>query len=154
MTEFEQTVADWLAKQGWEVVKGGWPDFLAYKRPSVANGPRPKVVLIEAKQDAENLSKDQMRMHAALKAAGLPVYVLRKSQIFANWDAEEGLQLFSEGVVVAALEQIKEIEYRLLDLKRRSIELQHDVNHFRKRIQEAHIAFNLLDETSPPASPA
>ena|SRR5271157_4901522 len=60
-----------------QVYRNGWPDFLVRRGE--------KFVAIEVKLGKDNLSDDQLHMHAALKDAGVSVETVYTDR--ANWKA-------------------------------------------------------------------
>lgn len=69
MTFNEEKVLLWLENQGYDVLRGGWPDFLC-----VMDG---KAVAIEVKSGIHQLSERQMKMREALRLAGVQVRTIR-----------------------------------------------------------------------------
>jgi hypothetical protein len=65
----EWSVATRLIREGWELHRRGWPDFLAVK-----DG---KLRLIEVKAGKDKLTEEQKRVHELLRSAGLDVEVVR-----------------------------------------------------------------------------
>ena len=55
--------------KGYEVFRGGWPDFLLW------NAKEGRAVFLEVKAKNDKLSRGQVRMHAMLKKLGLNVQV-------------------------------------------------------------------------------
>jgi hypothetical protein len=73
----ERRVADRLIRDGWEVMKRGWPDFLAYRDGEVrfveVKPPRSR------KRDWTDLSTTQLRMAEILhEVFGVEVEVLKE----------------------------------------------------------------------------
>ncbi len=66
MTRHELYVRKKLIESGFIVFKKGLPDFLCLR-----NG---KIIFVEAKCGYDRLSDQQRKVHAALRAAGLPIF--------------------------------------------------------------------------------
>jgi len=80
MNKNEQRIYDALRKDGYEVFRGGWPDFLTIKDGVVR--------LIELKTPFDKISARQAKMHEALKRGlGLDVEIMRIETVDKiNWD--------------------------------------------------------------------
>lgn len=75
-SRFEKTIFHLLRKYDWNVLKNGWPDFLAddgYGRP----------IFIEVKDRGDKLSNAQKVVHALFKRHGLTVLVLTRDNILS-----------------------------------------------------------------------
>lgn len=88
----EQQVALRLEKEGWSVLRNGFPDFIVFK---VVNG---KVVWkgVEVKQFQERLREEQYKMKHFFARIGVPFEVMcpdKSSEEVLNWFVryEEGL---------------------------------------------------------------
>lgn len=69
MTESENIVYNALVNDGWKVLRGGWPDFLAEKDGELR--------FIEVKSaSSPNLSSGQQEMHEMLSKHGFTTRVL------------------------------------------------------------------------------
>ena len=64
----EKLVANRLRRQGWSVVRGGWPDFICTRAGEVK--------AVEVKQ-SNDIQSHQKKNHAALRSAGILVEVVK-----------------------------------------------------------------------------
>ncbi len=71
----EQEVFDELAKDGYTVLRNGWPDFLAFRSDPILGD---QVRFIEVKTNGGRVSAVQKRIHKALAAYGITVEIIRK----------------------------------------------------------------------------
>ena len=87
MNSNEQKVAEYLQKKrGFRVIRRGWPDFLCVRQEynkitKSYTGRFSGIVAVEVKAGKDRLSEDQAIVHAVLKLAGIPTYVLKPEQI-------------------------------------------------------------------------
>lgn len=65
----EQTVYDMLRAEGWRVLKGGWPDFLAERGGSIR--------FIEVKNSNDRVGVAQKRILRSLRRIGIEVEVVK-----------------------------------------------------------------------------
>lgn len=77
MNDFEKQCLDALARQGHKVLRNGWPDFMVVSNRRGV----PAVCAVEVKRGADCLNADQRRMHAVLISVGIPVHVIRESEL-------------------------------------------------------------------------
>jgi len=70
----EESVIDRFRVEGWDAIRGGWPDYLLVR--SSQDG-KLEFLGVEVKCKSSNLSDAQRRMHAVLAAAGIKVVVAR-----------------------------------------------------------------------------
>ena len=69
----ENQVRAELQKEGWEIVRGGWPDFLLLRRETNAD-PRSRIVEVqvaESKSDYGELTRNQRLCKEALETVGI-----------------------------------------------------------------------------------
>ena len=71
LTTTEYIVKEKCEEAGWDVLRNGWPDFLLFDKKEK------KAVFLEVKSLKTGLSKDQKKMHRALKALGINVKTVR-----------------------------------------------------------------------------
>lgn len=77
--QLEDSVKAALERQGCEVLRNGWPDFMVLtNRHGHSNGERTHGFALEVKSNGDKLREDQEKMHAALRLFGLPVLVARQ----------------------------------------------------------------------------
>lgn len=70
MNKNERRVAEKLRRDGWIVVRGGWPDFMCIS-PNPSGG-KPLAKAVEVKTTtAKTVRPNQKRMHKALALAGI-----------------------------------------------------------------------------------
>lgn len=74
MNKSEVSIAEKYQKRGWEVVRGGAPDFLLVKR---LVGRVVEVRAVEVKADGDNLQPNQIVWAEALGSFGIPFVVAR-----------------------------------------------------------------------------
>ena len=67
LTTTEYIVKDKCEEDGWDVLRNGWPDFMLFNKKEKT------AIFLEVKSIGTCLSKDQKKMHAALKALGINV---------------------------------------------------------------------------------
>ena len=65
----EQKVFDELSSEGWQVIRNGWPDFLAMRGNELR--------FIEVKTNSNSLTVEQKRVRRALAKIGVTVEVIR-----------------------------------------------------------------------------
>jgi hypothetical protein len=70
LTKLEASVARALHKEGFHVLRNGWPDFLAVQGK--------RIIGVEVKCAKDKVSPQQRMMHAALKRAGIQVMIVRQ----------------------------------------------------------------------------
>jgi hypothetical protein len=73
MNKLEKSVKETLEQQGFRVLRNGWPDFLCVRVDHRGMG----LVAVEVKSDYGRISDEQLEIHAALRAARIPVFVVR-----------------------------------------------------------------------------
>ena len=76
---FEQKVYDHLKRDGFDVLKSGYPDFMVQR-----NGRYSGVCAIEVKQGTDKVRPNQKMMHDMFKDAGIPVYVIRPEDLYGK----------------------------------------------------------------------
>lgn len=69
MTPAEQHVRRALSTDGWQLLHTGWPDFLLVRGKEIA--------AVEVKTGSDHVRSNQLQVLRALKAAGIPVFVVR-----------------------------------------------------------------------------
>jgi|SRR5215467_819121 len=74
MNEQEARILINMKDKGFVVLTNGWPDFLVIDK-YVAGGI--KIAFVEAKQNGDRLSKNQLAMREVFHFLGIPFYVLR-----------------------------------------------------------------------------
>jgi hypothetical protein len=87
----EQSIADTLREYGWTVLRKGWPDLLCYRRSNEKN--MVQIAAVEVKGPGDRVSLAQLKNHAVLINAGIPVFVMRipdpsaldDSPVFRKW---------------------------------------------------------------------
>lgn len=77
MNALEQRARQILESAGFTVLRNGWPDFLAFRE----EGRWKKLAAFEIKSESDGLSDSQKIMQQLLRVAGIPVYVLRPSDL-------------------------------------------------------------------------
>ncbi len=125
MNALETKISDSLRKQGWTVLKRGWPDFLIYREQAG----RLLVAGVEVKSDRDTLSEQQEAMHRILRAVGLPVHTLRPEFVSKS-------RIGKTRAALTATER--------LDARSQISELRAELGRLQQRIQEAESA---LEET-------
>lgn len=76
----EESVIDQFRAEGWDAIRGGWPDYLLVR--SSQDG-KLEFLGVEVKCKSGSLSDAQRRMHAVLAGAGIKVVVAR------DWPAQK-----------------------------------------------------------------
>lgn len=71
MWNSEKQVLRSLVDQGWEVFRGGWPDFLCMRAGSDGN----EILAVEVK-GLEGVKPNQRRMHEILRLIGIPTVIV------------------------------------------------------------------------------
>src|SRR5258708_18506806 len=67
MNASEALIRDRLRKNGWEVLRNGWPDFMCRRITHRTS----QFLAVEVKSGNDCLSKEQVRMQAVLREAGI-----------------------------------------------------------------------------------
>ena len=75
MNPAEQVVRSHLERQGFRILRNGWPDFLALRKTTAGW----EVMAVEVKNGKDEISEAQGKMHRALHTAHIPVWVARVS---------------------------------------------------------------------------
>lgn len=131
MNGFEKKVAEHLAKQGYEVLRNGWPDFLCIKR-----GPfKVSAFCVEVKTQKDKLSEAQVKIHKILKAMGVPVYVMRERDLVES--KKKGKALFCESDLTRINHQLAQLAHEVSRLH----DAEKQINELRELIAEVPILF-------------
>lgn len=77
MHSFENRVEQFYKRQGWQVVRAGWPDFLVYKEGLLP-------FCIEAKGPKDWVRPHQAKIHELLLKIGLPTLIVTPDNLGAN----------------------------------------------------------------------
>jgi hypothetical protein len=77
--DFEQKVYEHLKREGFDVLRSGYPDFMVKR-----NGRYSGVCAIEVKQGSDKVRPNQTEMHDMFKDAGIPVYVVRPEDLYGE----------------------------------------------------------------------
>ncbi|HEV2521971.1 MAG TPA: VRR-NUC domain-containing protein [Candidatus Acidoferrales bacterium] len=101
----EQETAKALKKEGWNITRTGWPDFLCWRD---MNGEK-QVMCIEVKGPGDKLSAAQVVNHAILISAGLPVHVSYSPADIKDLQEQRTLELLAAEI----LEEFKKRADRL-----------------------------------------
>lgn len=110
----------------------GWPDLLCYKQYSYFDKNENKSIItssglfIECKNDREQLSGDQQKLHNRLKRLGIPVFTIRPGTIES---ADLGNKIFIFNSDTFSIEEkIKKLkkEIRRLNLEMEEIKKEYD----------------------------
>ena len=72
LTRSEFIVRRWLENRNFQVLRSGWPDFLAYDHE--------RMMAIEVKTNGSQLSEVQKQMHLTLQGWGMPVNIVDLSE--------------------------------------------------------------------------
>jgi Holliday junction resolvase len=88
MNKLERAVKEVLEQQGFDVLRNGWPDFLCVRGRGL--------MAVEVKSDYGRISDEQLKIYEALRAANIPVFVVRPNdrpdfrhvQFMINKDSE------------------------------------------------------------------
>ena len=149
MNANESLVADFLKKTGYHVIRRGWPDFLCVKREwdrisrsytNVYNG----LLAVEVKAGKDTLSEDQQIVHAVLKMAGIPCYVLkpdevpRKGQLHTRklWSMREFEGL--SGKIYQCMNEVEELQRQLEEKTTRLTELKDILDEATVMVEQTH----------------
>src|SRR4030042_226789 len=73
----EERAKEYLIKCKWQVLRGGWPDFLCIRESKIGT----IIIGIEVKSKEDRISDAQKIMHEVLKIAGLPIYILKEAHL-------------------------------------------------------------------------
>jgi VRR-NUC domain len=73
MNATERMVKEMLEKRGFRVLRNGWPDFFALRKDVVGWD----IMAVEVKNGKDTASDAQEKMHRALDAAHIPVFIAR-----------------------------------------------------------------------------
>ena len=73
LTAAEVVVYEALEKADYQVLRHGWPDFLAIGDHGIFG--------IEVKSESDAVSKRQEKMHTALRQAGIPIVVVKVEKV-------------------------------------------------------------------------
>ena len=93
----EATFYEKARRQGWEVMKQGWPDFICFKEG--------KIALVEVKPCRNHpLKRSQKRVMVALANCGVPCY---------RWDPEGGFQRINLKSLVAGKSRVDDFDRKL-----------------------------------------
>lgn len=88
MTRFETHVQQLFQANGWQSLRGGWPDFLMYR---ISDHKKIELVAVEAKATNDTLRAGQERMLALLSTA-MPVRVVSEGPsygpFFGQWESK------------------------------------------------------------------
>ena len=82
VNNFEQKVYDHLKREGFDVLRSGYPDFMVQR-----NGRYSGICAVEVKQGADKVRLNQEIMHNMFKDAGIPVYVIRPEDLYGEDNA-------------------------------------------------------------------
>jgi len=74
MRASERAVSEGLKRKGFTVLRGGWPDFLAFVRREDGSL---VITAVEVKEETGRLSQKQREMRRILGEYGIPVSVVR-----------------------------------------------------------------------------
>ena len=77
--DFENKVYKALEKEGFDVLRSGYPDFLVRR-----NGRYGGVAAVEVKQGSDKVRDNQKEMHKLFNEAGIPVYVIRPENVYGK----------------------------------------------------------------------
>ena len=77
--DFENKVYKALEKEGFDVLRSGYPDFFVRR-----NGRYGGVAAVEVKQGSDNVRDNQKEMHKLFNEAGIPVYVIRPENVYGK----------------------------------------------------------------------
>jgi len=77
--DFENKVYKALEREGFDVLRSGYPDFLVRR-----NGKYGGVAAVEVKQGSDKVRDNQKEMHKLFNEAGIPVYVIRPENVYGK----------------------------------------------------------------------
>jgi Holliday junction resolvase len=77
--DFENKVYKALEKEGFDVLRSGYPDFFVRR-----NGRYGGVAAVEVKQGSDKVRDNQKEMHKLFNEAGIPVYVIRPENVYGK----------------------------------------------------------------------
>jgi len=77
--DFENKVYKALEREGFDVLRSGYPDFLVRR-----NGRYGGVAAVEVKQGSDKVRDNQKEMHKLFNEAGIPVYVIRPENVYGK----------------------------------------------------------------------
>ena len=77
--DFENKVYKALEKEGFDVLRSGYPDFFVRR-----NGRYGGVAAVEVKQGSDKVRDNQKEMHKLFNEAGIPVYVIRPENVYCK----------------------------------------------------------------------
>lgn len=125
MSRYEKKVADKLRREGFTVMRNGWPDFTAFKRDS--KGKITDLFFVEVKGCGDKLRQEQTDLHAVLRSIGLPVFVDIEENQRTYWNRKQREYRLKKGSVrqpeeTAKLERERDkrmMEHYQKDLKAR-----------------------------------
>jgi hypothetical protein len=116
----EQKLFDALCKKGFTVLRNGWPDFLCIKREynSFARRweERPKgAMCVESRTGKDKVSEDQAKVHAVLRAVGLPVYIVNPNEF--KYKGFPHATFLTYGELEQAKSEIRQLTKRVAELE-------------------------------------
>ena len=77
--DFENKVYQALEREGFDVLRSGYPDFFVRR-----NGRYGGVAAVEVKQGSDKVRDNQKEMHKLFNEAGIPVYVIRPENVYGK----------------------------------------------------------------------
>jgi len=77
--DFENKVYKALEREGFDVLRSGYPDFFVRR-----NGRYGGVAAVEVKQGSDKVRDNQKEMHKLFNEAGIPVYVIRPENVYGK----------------------------------------------------------------------
>jgi uncharacterized protein YaaN involved in tellurite resistance len=77
--DFENKVYQALEREGFDVLRNGYPDFFVRR-----NGRYRGIAAVEVKQGSDKVRENQKAMHKLFNEAGIPVYVIRPEDVYGK----------------------------------------------------------------------
>lgn len=140
----EQIVFQALQQRGFRVITRGWPDFLCVKHkwlPDQRTWDAREVIgamAVEVKAGKDQLSADQEQVHSVLKAASIPVYVIRPE------DAAKKRSFATTQFITS--DHLLAMQHRLRALENECLALKQIVAEATALLEPSPVRGNLLDQ--------
>lgn len=135
MNALEQQIKAWLESRGFTVIQNGWPDFFCYQDNVNFQGRiESRFMAVEVKSNVDKIKEHQAHVHNALRAAGVPTYVIRPK----DFDSAVKTQCkiaFSPSSMKGMKNHLKEIDDRIA-------QLQTEQERIRRAMDNVLIAFD------------